>query len=401
MSKLEELIEELCPNGVEYKTIGELSTLVTKQTGFDYTKCIKDSLVIEKKENTIPYIQTKFFRGKKFDYNTDYYVPFEIVDRYPKITLNEKCILFSIVGASIGNVGLFSGENECFLGGAICVAKFKKNVNIDYIYYCAESDIVQKQIKNKTKGAGQATVTVDDIRNFSIPIPPIPVQEEIVRILDNFTELIAELQSELQSELQARAKQYEYYRNELYKRLKTYPTKRLDEVTKISRGIRVVKKELSDNQGYPVFQNCLTPMGYYDKKNCDADSTYIISAGAAGEIGFSEEDFWAADDCLVFSELDGLLNKYIYYFLLTKYDYLKKNVRKASIPRISRTMIEKLEIPIIPLKEQQQIIEVLDRFNNLCSDISEGLSAEIEARKKQYEYYRDRLLSFKELLANE
>ena len=356
---------------------------------------------MKKKENTIPYIQTKFFRGKKFDYNTDYYVPFEIVDRYPKITLNEKCILFSIVGASIGNVGLFSGENECFLGGAICVAKFKKNVNIDYIYYCAESDIVQKQIKNKTKGAGQATVTVDDIRNFSIPIPPIPVQEEIVRILDNFTELIAELQSELQSELQARAKQYEYYRNELYKRLKTYPTKRLDEVTKISRGIRVVKKELSDNQGYPVFQNCLTPMGYYDKKNCDADSTYIISAGAAGEIGFSEEDFWAADDCLVFSELDGLLNKYIYYFLLTKYDYLKKNVRKASIPRISRTMIEKLEIPIIPLKEQQQIIEVLDRFNNLCSDISEGLSAEIEARKKQYEYYRDRLLSFKELLANE
>ena len=123
MSRLEDLIKEYCPDGVKFVKLGDLCTLVTKQTGFDYSNHIKARLLMEKEEGSVPYIQTKFFTGRVFDYNTDYYVPKDIVERFPKITLDERCLLFSIVGASIGNVGLFPGTTKCFLGGAICVAK--------------------------------------------------------------------------------------------------------------------------------------------------------------------------------------------------------------------------------------------------------------------------------------
>ena len=150
-----------------------------------------------------------------------------------------------------------------------------------------------------------------------------------------------------------------------------------------------------------MYQNTLTPMGYYKNKNYDKEKTYIISAGAAGEIGYSKEDFWAADDCLIVYDTKNILNKYIYYYLLLKQDYIKSNVRKASIPRLSRNIIENLEIPIPSKERQERIVYILDKFDKLCSDLLDGLPAEIEARQKQYEYYRDKLLTFKELKIKE
>ena len=210
MSKIEDLISKLCPNGIEWKTIGDISTIVTKQTGFDYSATIKPSLVRDKSEENYPYIQTRDFSGHKFNYDTEFYIPKDIAKNFPKIILDSKCILVSIVG-SIGNVGLFSGEKTCFLGGAICVIKLKEDVNIDFIYYCLESNIGQKQLVKKTKGSGQATVTIEDIRNFKIPLPPLAVQREIVHVLDEFTLL----SQELAAELAARKAQYEFYRDKL------------------------------------------------------------------------------------------------------------------------------------------------------------------------------------------
>lgn len=171
----------------------------------------------------------------------------------------------------------------------------------------------------------------------------------------------------------------------------------LGAIATIQRGTRVVKKDLLHDGQYPVFQNCLTPMGYYNQCNCEAEMTYVISAGAAGEIGYCRSKFWAADDCLVFRNLNGVLNRYIYHYLLTKRPYIKSNVRKASIPRLSRTVIDNIEIPVPPIEKQERIITILDRFDKLCNDITDGLPAEIAARQKQYEYYRNKLLDFKEL----
>ena len=159
--------------------------------------------------------------------------------------------------------------------------------------------------------------------------------------------------------------------------------KTLDTVSTIERGVRVVKTQLSEDGVYPVFQNCLAPMGYYKDFNCEENMTYVISAGAAGEIGFSETKFWAADDCLIIKNSPGILNKYIYYYLLTKQHFIQSKVRRASIPRLSRNVIEKIKVPVPPLEIQSEIVRILDAFSELKTE----LKTELKARKEQYAYY--------------
>lgn len=197
--------------GVVMKTLKELCNIITKQTGFDYSSKIKPGLLVSKTNDSIPFLQTKNFSGLQFDYNTDYYVPSYIVEQFPKIVLDKECLLLSIVGASIGNVGLFPGIINCFLGGAICVLKFKENINIHYVYEVMSSWYGQKQIRSKIKGAGQDTITVEDIRNFVIPYPSKIKQNYIVNILGCFESII----NNLEAQLEQRQKQYEYYRNKL------------------------------------------------------------------------------------------------------------------------------------------------------------------------------------------
>ena len=170
----------------------------------------------------------------------------------------------------------------------------------------------------------------------------------------------------------------------------------ISDIADISRGVRVVKKQLSSEGKYPVYQNCLSPMGYYEKYNREGNEAYIISAGAAGDVGYCENEFWAADDCFVFDNLIMVDNKYLFYWLVNNSDYFKRNVRKASIPRLSKTAIENMKIKIPSHIRQKETITILDKFYKLCNDISDGIPSEIEARQKQYEYYRDKLLTFKE-----
>lgn len=140
----------------------------------------------------------------------------------------------------------------------------------------------------------------------------------------------------------------------------------------------------------------MTPLGKYNLYNCPENTTFIIGAGAAGEIGYSAEKFWAADDCYYFSCNNNLNSKYLYHALCNKKDYISSRVRKASIPRLSRKDIERLEIPLPSLDVQNRLVEVLDNFESICSNLNIGLPAEIEARQKQYEFYRDSLLTFAE-----
>lgn len=163
----------------------------------------------------------------------------------------------------------------------------------------------------------------------------------------------------------------------------------LGKVASISRGVRVVKAELTTEGKFPVYQNSLKPLGYLDKSNTCANTTFVISAGAAGEIGFSNTDFWAADDCLKIDCGKFLLPKLVFHYLLNIQPSIKRHVRKASVPRLSRAIIEKIEIPLPPLPVQEAIVEILDKFDRLSAE----LQAELQARKQQYEYYRNQLLT--------
>lgn len=167
--------------------------------------------------------------------------------------------------------------------------------------------------------------------------------------------------------------------------------KPLGEVVPISRGKRLVRSQLQDNGQYPVYQNSLQPLGFYDDQNCRAYMTFVIAAGAAGEIGFSDIEFWAADDCYYFDCPKEILHdKFLYYFLLSERHQLTSQIRKASVPRLGRVSIEKIKIPIPPLETQQKIVKILDKF----TELEATLEAELALRKRQYRYYRDFILDF-------
>lgn len=159
--------------------------------------------------------------------------------------------------------------------------------------------------------------------------------------------------------------------------------KYLADVVTIKRGVRLIKKELKDNAKYPVYQNSLIPLGYYDDYNCEANKTMIITAGAAGDIVYSNTKFWAADDCFYFICNRYIDDKFLYYVLMSQQRGIYSKVRKASIPRLPRIVIEKIKLPVPPLEVQREIVRILDNFT--------FLTTELAARQKQYEYYRDLL----------
>ena len=362
MSKLDELIRELCPDGVEYK---KLVDAVSIERG---KRVVRSQLSISGK---YPVYQNSL---TPLGYHTDY--------NYNANTT------FIIVAGAAGEIGFsdkaFWAADDCF--AVVC----PENVLNRYIYHLLLNN--QNQLISKVRKASIPRLSRSAIENLVIPIPPLDVQREIVRILDNFTNLTAELTAELT----ARKNQYEFYRDKLL----TYDSKTkimpLKDVAEIERGTRVVRSQLTEAGLYPVFQNALTPMGYYDKANRLGNNTFLICAGAAGQIGYSDVDFWAADDCYTFKCCEKLENRYLFHVLKNSQHRIDAQVRRASIPRISREAVGSIRIPIPPLDVQNRIVNVLDNFEKICSDLNIGLPAEIEARQKQYEYYRDKLLTFAE-----
>ena len=165
--------------------------------------------------------------------------------------------------------------------------------------------------------------------------------------------------------------------------------KSLESVGRVSRGKRVTRKDLLQNDKYPVFQNSLIPLGYYSECNYPKGTVFVICAGAAGQIGYSSSDFWAADDCSCIVCPDNLLPRFLYHFLKNNQQHLLSKVRKASIPRLSKAVIEQLRIPVLPMEIQEEIVRILDSF----SELEVELEAELEARKEQYSYYLNSLLS--------
>lgn len=165
-------------------------------------------------------------------------------------------------------------------------------------------------------------------------------------------------------------------------------------VASVVRGKRLVRKELSHSEGYPVYQNSLNALGYYKDWNTPANTTFIISAGAAGEIGYSYQNFWKADDVWTI-ETDVIKQRFIYHTLLNKQDRLKAQIRKASVPRLSKMSVENLIIILPSQQVQSRIVSILDAFDTLTNSIAEGLPKEIELRQKQYEYFREQLLKFR------
>ena len=370
MSKIEDLIKQYCPNGVKFKELGEI---------LDYEQPSKYIVKSTRYENEGTPVLTA---GQTFvlGYTSE-------TDGVYMASKNNPVIIFDDFTTSFHWVDFdFKVKSS-----AIKMLRPKQDICFKYVYY------TMKTIKYSTFDHSRQWIS--NYSKIKIPVPPMPVQEEIVKILDSYSELETKLEAKLEAELDARKKQYEYHLNQLLsfdkndKDIKFMP---LCEACTVKRGIRLIKNDLDSNSQYAVYQNSLKPLGYYNQFNYEGDTTFVISAGAAGDIGYSSVPFWAADDCLCVRATEILNNKYIYYVLKTKQNLLYSKVRKGAVPRLSRKVVEQIIIPIPPLMEQERIVSILDEFNKLTNEISDSLQAEIIARKKQYEYYRNKLLTFKD-----
>jgi type I restriction enzyme S subunit len=262
---------------------------------------------------------------------------------------------------------------------------------------------------DKQHGAGIPALRSSEINNLKIPLPPLPVQQEIVNILDKFTELEEELEKELEEELKARRKQYKYYRNQLLTPVEV-------DGKWLMNGVEVEWKTLGEVLDYEQPNKYIVKSTIYN----DNHKTPVLTAGKSFILGYTNEtegiykaskdnpviifdDFttsfhWVDFDFKVKSSAMKILHpkkdakvifKFVYYemrcILYSPQDHARQWISQYS----------KFKIPIPPISEQERIVEILDKFDSLVNDISIVLPAEIEARRKQYEYYRSKLLSFK------
>lgn len=392
MSKLDYKIKKLCPDGVEYVKLGEVCE-IRGRIGFrGYTR--RD--LVSEPEGAITLSPSNIVNGN-IVYDKCSYVSWKKYEESPEIMAEIGDVVFTKT-ASVGKTAYIeSMPKEMTINPQLVLLKKIKG-NSKYLSYILKTTYFQNEVKKITGVGSVPNVPQSSLAKIEIPLPPIEVQNEIVRILDCFTQL----EVELEAELDCRKRQYEFYRDQLLSFDKITPPernnvvwKKLSEVCKINRGKRLVKKELMTEGKIPVYQNSLTPLGYYKEANYPADTTFIISAGAAGNIGFSKMDFWAADDCICLVCDKNLNSKYLYYTMTNRQCYFLSRVRKASVPRLSRETINKFEIAIPPIEEQNRIVAILDRFESLTTSLQHGLPAEIAARRQQYEYYRDKLLDFK------
>jgi len=373
---LQTLINQLCPNGVEFQELGEVCD-------FKYGQ-----------GNTIPTIGG--------DYPV--YGCNGVVGSHNEFN-NEDSAIIGHIGTA-GIVVWANGKHFVTYNGTIC-KPINKDLLSKYVYY----NLLTLNLTSLTKGS-QPFLSYGTIKKLKIPLLPLPIQQEIVRILDSFTQL----EAELEAELEARKKQYEYYRDQLLSTEKDVEWKTLGEVILPTKNIK-----WKENQNIEFKYIDLSSV---NRENNQIEMTQTIShsnaPSRAQQIVIKDDVIFGTTRptlkrySIIKSEYNKqicstgfmilranqnlILPSYLFFTLTTEkfLSYIENNQEGASYPAITNNKVKQFAFPIPPLAEQEQIVAILDKFDALVNDISIGLPAEIKARRQQYEYYRNQLLSFTE-----
>lgn len=389
MSRIDELIAAHCPDGVEFRALGEIFDM---KAG----KFISANEISEVQDENFPYpcYGGNGIRGFVRGNNQD-----------------GKYVLIGRQGALCGNVKRSDGKFFATEHAVVCDGKIE--VDMDWAYYLLAT-MNLNQYATKSAQPGLAVGTIEQVR---APLPPIEIQREIVKVLDTFTELEAKLGAELGAELAARRRQYKYYRDALFafgEQDVRWTT--MADVGEFFRGRRFTKNDL-DAEGVACihYGDIYTQYGTAATETVSrvrsemaptlrfAKSGDLVIAG----VGETVEDVGKAvawlgdgevaihDDCFAFRH--SLNPKFVSYYFQTTAFHAEKNkfVARAKVKRLSGESLGKLALPVPSPEEQERIVAILDRFDALVNDISIGLPAEIKARRQQYEHYRDRLLTFR------
>lgn len=391
MSRLADLINELCPDGVEYKPLGEVAEL--KRGSGMPKKMFTDA--------GIPAIHYGHIYTK-------YGIYTKVAAAYVDKANSQKLTLVypgDLVVANtsenledVGKAVTWLGESVAVTGGHATVVRSSVMNTVFLSYYFRTEEFSRKK-QRYSQGTKVIELSAVNLAKILIPVPPLEVQCEIVKILDQFTTL----EAELEAELEARRAQYEYYRNQLlsYDTLASRgPVKwvKLKDIVSMRAGSSITSKDIATVADSSHVYPCYGANGIrgYVSAVTNRDNASIIGRQGAlsGNISFAEAPFFATEHAVVVTPKVKLVLRWLYHTLIVA--ELSKYVTKSAQPGLSVRRLEQVEVLFPSIEEQQRIADILDRFDALVNDISSGLPAEIAARRAQYEYYRDRLLSFPE-----
>ena len=390
VTKLEQLIEELCPTGVEFRPLEKCCQVLDNKRK-PITKSAREA-------GEYPYYGANGIQ----DYVADYIFDGTFV------LVGEDGSVMTPNGTPVVNWA----EGKIWVNNHAHIITEIDGVLLRYLFHYLQTVDIKPLIHGNIP-----KLTGGDFKALKIPVPPLPVQEEIVRILDNFTELTTKLTAELTEELTAREKQYEYYRNQLLTFGDDVPLVQLGDYfpnirngfvgtatpyfTTEENGVRYLKGTNIHNGIISDNDYCYITPEFHKKhirNELKADDILVVQSGHVGECAVVGEKYAGANcHALIIMSNGGQCNsKYVVHYLRSAEG--KKKIAAittgGTVKHILASEMKKFTIPFPPLEEQNRIVAILDRFETLCNEITEGLPAEIEARKKQYEYYRDELLTY-------
>ncbi|MGR3178582.1 MAG: restriction endonuclease subunit S [Candidatus Anammoxibacter sp.] len=384
MNKIEKLIDELCLDGVEFRELGEVCEKTSnikwqnnKSKQFQYI----DLSSVDRNKNIITETQvitseTAPSRAQKIVRLGD------VIFGTTRPTLKRFCVINHVYNEQICSTGF-------------CVLRPKsETVLTNYIFHFISSSDFYSYTESNQKGASYPAISDNMVKKFKIPIPPLAVQEEIVKILDNFTKL----EAELEAELEARKKQYEHYRKELLRFDDGVEFRELGEISiNLDAQRKPVTKSLRQKGNYPYY-GASGIVDYVNEYIFDGDYLLISEDGAnllarKTPIAFSVSGkSWVNNHAHILKFDDLVTQKYIEIYLNSI--SLNEYISGAAQPKLNQGNLNSIEIPFPIFESRKRIVAILDKFDALVNDISIGLPAEIAARKKQYEYYRNQLLTF-------
>ena len=389
MSKLDELIRELCPNGVEHKRIGDFAMCfpgaTPKTTHPEYWE-----------NGTIPWMSSGEVNQEEVTFTE------KKITRKGYEETSTKMVPVGAVVIALAGQGKTRGKVAITriplcTNQSLCAIVADKTVISEYLFHYLRSQYTK--IREISSGDGtRGGLNLKMIKSYMVPVPPLEIQKEIVRILDTYTEKINELTKELTAEFIARKVQYSYYRDKLLSYNSTTQMEKLGENCEMKAGKAIASSLISDECTEETPIKCYGGNGVRGYvKNANEDGSYPIigrQGALCGNVKYAEGKFYATEHAVVVKPKEKYNPRFLYH-LLTNMN-LNQYKSAGAQPGLAVKNIAELTAPVPPLDVQNRIVNVLDNFEKICSDLTIGLPAEIEARQKQYEYYRDKLLTFAE-----
>lgn len=419
MSKLEELIEQYCPDGVEWKHLGDICNIKGRIGFRGYTR--NDQ--VKEGEGALSLSPSNIQDGQ-MDYSKGNYITWQKYEESPEIMTRNGDIIFCKT-ASVGKVALVKDlPYKATINPQLVVLK-DVQCNSSFLAYVLGTDLVQNKVISMAGVGSVPNISQKALSEIEIPVPPLPVQEEIVRILDTFTEL----QAELQAELQKRKQQYNYYLDNLLNfndinrgGQAEVRWMKMSDIGTFYSGLSGKTKEdfQNGNAKFISYMNIFNNPSLItdvddrvkilegEKQNTIqyGDLLFTGSSETPDECGMcsvlthhTEDKLYLNSFCFGFrfNDLSGINPEFMKF--LFRSSVIRKLICKTAngVTRfnISKKEFAKIVIPIPSLAEQDHVASVLDKFYFLVGDLTAGLPAEIEKRRQQYEYYRDKLLTFK------